>query len=296
MADDAPRNRLGLARWLVSDDHPLTARVAVNRFWEQLFGTGIVETAEDFGSIGTRPSHPQLIDWLARTFQDDLAWDQKAMLRLLVTSAAYRQSAVATPELLEKDLRNRLLARGPRQRLTAEMIRDQALFAADLLSDKRYGPPVMPPQPEGIWNVVYSGNQWITPEGEDRYRRALYTYWRRTSPYPSLITFDAPTRDLCSVRRLTSNTPLQALVTFNDPVYHEAARALARKMQKNASEDLALALTYGYRRILSHAPDSSTLAALEELYQNSLLQTNDSHDALTNVAAVLINLDGAIIR
>ena len=229
---DAPRNRLTLAKWFFSPGQPLTARTAVNRYWEQLFGTGIVETLENFGSVGEEPSHPELLDWLALHFQNDLHWDMKALLRELVTSATYRQSAVATPALTEKDPRNRLLARGPQQRLTAEMIRDQALVASGLLSDTMGGPPVMPPQPAGVWNSVYNDSKWKDATGPNRYRRAVYTYIKRTSGYPSFLTFDASDHDTSLARRIPTNTPLQALVTLNDPVYQEASEALARRMMK----------------------------------------------------------------
>ena len=228
----APRNRLTLAKWFFSPEQPLTARTAVNRYWEQLFGTGIVETLENFGSVGEEPSHPELLDWLALHFENDLHWDMKALLREIVTSATYRQSAKSTPELTEKDPRNRLLARGPQQRLTAEMVRDQALMASGLLSDKMGGPPVMPPQPEGVWNSVYNDSKWVDAKGPDRYRRAIYTYIKRTSGYPSFLTFDASDHDTSLARRIPTNTPLQALVTLNDPVYQEASEALAQRMMK----------------------------------------------------------------
>ena len=226
---DAPRDRLGLARWLVAKDNPLTARVVANRFWEQCFGRGLVETLEDFGAQGAAPTHPELLDWLALELMER-DWSMKQLCRTIVTSATYRQNSDATPELLEADLFNRLMARGPRFRLEAEMVRDQALAVSGLLSPKLYGPPVYPPQPEGIWQVVYSGESWMSSSGEDAHRRGLYTYWRRTSPYPSMTTFDAPSREVCTPRRVRTNTPLQALVTLNDPVFVEAAQALARRM------------------------------------------------------------------
>ena len=220
----APRNRLTLAKWFFMPGQPLTARVAVNRYWEELFGTGIVETLENFGSVGEEPSHPELLDWLALHFQNDLHWDMKALLRELVTSATYRQSAATTAALTAKDPRNRLLAHGPQQRLTAEMVRDQALVASGLLSTVMGGPPVMPPQPAGVWNSVYNDSKWTDATGPNRYRRAIYTYIKRTSGYPSFLMFDASDRDTSLPRRIPTNTPLQALVTLNDPVYQEAAR------------------------------------------------------------------------
>lgn len=227
---EAPRNRLTLARWLVAPENPLTARVIANRYWEQLFGIGLVQTSEEFGIQGEPPSHPALLDWLA-TELVRLQWDMKAFVKLLVTSAAYRQSSLVTPALQEKDPDNRLLARGPRVRLSAEMIRDQALAVAGLLSDKMYGPSVRPPQPAFGLNAAFGRSMdWQTSAGPDRFRRGIYTEWRRTNPYPSMSTFDAPNRDVCVVRRARTNTPLQALVTLNDQVYLEAAQGLARRL------------------------------------------------------------------
>src|SRR5207248_3118501 len=227
---EGPVNRLALARWLVDENNPLTARVFANRFWEQVFGIGLVTTSEEFGSQGDLPTHPELLDWLA-TELIRLQWDQKAFLKLIVTSAAYRQSSRVTPELLARDPDNRLLARGPRVRLSAEMVRDQALAVSSLLSSKMYGPPVKPPQPTLGLNAAFgSAVDWQTSAGDDKYRRALYTTWRRSSPYPSMAAFDAPNREVCTLRRTRTNTPLQALVTLNDPVYVEAAQALARRI------------------------------------------------------------------
>ena len=209
------KDRLGVAQWLVSPDNPLTARVAVNRYWAQLFGTGIVETEEDFGTQGELPSNPELLDFLALEYIR-LKWDTKALLREIVTSATYRQSAKVTPELLAKDPHNRLLTRGPRFRLEAEMVRDQALQVSGLLSRKMHGPSVYPPQPPGLWQAAFNGQRnWTTSTGEDKYRRGLYTFWRRTVPYPSMAAFDAPSREVCNVRRIRTNTPLQAFVTLN---------------------------------------------------------------------------------
>ena len=279
----------------------------MNRYWEQLFGTGIVETLENFGSVGEEPSHPELLDWLALHFQNDLHWDMKALLRELVTSASYRQSAKATPALVERDPRNRLLARGPQQRLTAEMVRDQALLASGLLSDKMGGPPVMPPQPDGVWNSVYNDTQWKDATGPGRYRRAIYTYIKRTSGYPSFLTFDASDHDTSLARRIPTNTPLQALVTLNDPVYYEAAEALAQRMiAKQRSVDAGI--RYGARLVLSRDPTEQELAALRALFRKtaatSILQpaaaTAHGNDreltAMTAVASVLINLDASLTR
>jgi hypothetical protein len=227
LASGAPEvgmTRLDMAHWIASPENPLTARVMVNRLWGELFGIGIVETAEDFGTSGTLPSHPELLDHLAVRFINQHRWSIKPMLREMVLSATYRQTHRASKELIEKDPSNRLLARGPRTRLSAERVRDQALSVAGLLSPKMHGPPVYPPQPAGIWNSIYSGRKWLESTGEDRFRRGIYTYQNRTSGYPGFLTFDAPSRDLCSARRIASNTPLQALVTLNDPAHIEAAQ------------------------------------------------------------------------
>jgi mono/diheme cytochrome c family protein len=228
MPEDQMPNRLGLARWLVGRGNPLTARVTVNRAWEQFFGRGIVETSEDFGTQGAPPSHPELLDWLATEFVR-LKWSQKTLDRLIVTSATYRQDASAGESLIDKDPYNRLLARGPRFRMEAEMIRDVALAASGLLSEKIGGPSVFPLQPDGIWDNPYSDAKWVTSDGEDKYRRGLYTFSRRTSPYPAFMTFDATSREFCTVRRVRTNTPLQALTLLNDEAFFEAARALAAR-------------------------------------------------------------------
>ena len=241
-------NRLGLAEWLVSEDNPLTARVTVNRFLEALFGRGIVETSEDFGTQGERPTNPELLDWLATEFMRQ-QWSMKKILRLMVTSATYRQSSRVTPELQELDPYNKLLARGPRFRVDAEIVRDIALSVSGLLSQRIGGPSVFPYQPEGVWDRPYNDDKWVISEGEDRHRRALYTFIRRTSPYPPLITFDAPTREFCTVRRVRTNTPLQALTTLNDPAFFEAAQALARIMVKEGGPDTSAKLRYGFRRV-----------------------------------------------
>lgn len=223
----------------------------VNRLWEQLFGRGLVSSMEDFGSQGYAPTHPELLDWLALRFSQDLDWDIKKLLKEILMSATYRQSSHFKDPKEDPDPLNEWLARGPRLRLTAEQIRDQALAVSGLLSEKIGGPSVMPEQPDGIWQVVYSGDEWLTSKGEDKHRRALYTFWRRTSPYPSIIAFDAPSREFCLPKRIATNTPLQALVTLNDPVYLEAAVALGRKVLENYSEDeerLALLYSLAMRR------------------------------------------------
>jgi len=262
---DVPVDRLALAQWLVDPENPLTARVVVNRLWETIFGIGLVRTGEEFGSQGEPPSHPELLDWMAVELMER-KWDINHMIRLMVNSAAYRQSSRVSPELAAQDPDNRLLARGPRFRLAAETIRDQALFVSGLLSPKRYGPPVRPPQPKmGLSAAFGSGTDWETSPGEDRHRRALYTTWRRSNPYPSMATFDAPNREVCLVRRERSNTPLQALVTLNDPVYIEAAQALARRMV-SAGATPEERLRHGYRLCLSRAPSDEELERLKEFH------------------------------
>ncbi|MFM7101549.1 MAG: DUF1553 domain-containing protein, partial [Verrucomicrobiota bacterium] len=301
-----PADRLAAARWLVSPENPLTARVFVNRIWAEIFGTGLVETLEDFGSTGQAPSHPELLDHLAVQFPSQLGWSLKALLRRLVLSSTYRQDHRATPEHLARDPRNRLLARGPRTRLTAEMIRDQALTAAGLISRRMSGPPVMPPQPEGVWQVVYNGAQWVTPADDNRYRRALYTYWRRTSPYPSFLTFDASSREVCTPRRVVTSTPLQALVTLNDPVYQEAARGLARRLQ-TAGPTPEARLEWGWQAVIGTPPRPEAITQLARLQENALADyrerpalappgSSPEEAALTLVASTLLNLDEALSK
>ncbi|MGX5820065.1 DUF1553 domain-containing protein [Chitinophaga lutea] len=302
----APRNRMGLAQWIVSEDNPLTARVMVNRFWEQLFGTGIVETLEDFGTQGFLPSHPALLDYLAYSFIHRHHWSMKSLLKEMVMSAAYRRDSHNTPALQEKDPANRLLARGPRFRLTAEQVRDQALAVSGLLCDNMHGPSVMPYQPDGIWQAVYSGETWKTGRLGDQHRRAVYTYIRRTSPYPSMITFDGASREVCLQRRIRTNTPLQALVTLNDPVYLEAARALAQRMEVTGKTDAKACIRDGYKAAMLQEIAPAKLAALDKLYGQALQQYKNDPDAagkllqgkgdahlaaLTVVANAILNLD-----
>jgi len=284
LPDGAPRDRLALARWLVSPENPLTARVFANRFWEQIFGIGLVATSEEFGSQGELPSHPELLDWLATELMR-LNWDQKAFLKMLVMSAAYRQSSRVTPELFARDPDNRLLARGPRVRLSAEMVRDQALAVSGLLSPKLYGPPVKPLQPAvGLTAAFGSGIDWQTSSGEDKHRRGLYTTWRRSNPYPSMATFDAPNREVCTLRRNRSNTPLQALVTLNDPVYVEAAQALARRIVKEGGADAAARIDFAFRLCLSRAPTSAESARLTRLVDESLADFGANQAAAKKLA------------
>jgi hypothetical protein len=312
MRDDQPANRLGLARWLVDERNPLVARVAVNRLWQQVFGRGIVETSEDFGTQGAPPSHPELLDWLATEFIQK-GWSQKALLRLIVTSSTYRQSSAVTSELAERDPDNRLLARGPRFRMEAEMVRDVTLAASGLLSAKMHGPSVFPLQPPGIWNQPYSSDKWTTSEGEDRYRRSLYTFWRRTSPYPAFMTFDTTSREFCTVRRVRTNTPLQALTLLNDPASFEAARALATRMIAAGATPRARAAV-GVRLVLSRAAVPAELDRLIALFQSERARYTSRIDearrvigqpgasgaedlaAWTMVANALLNLDEAVTK
>ncbi|QNN24621.1 DUF1549 domain-containing protein [Planctomycetales bacterium ZRK34] len=281
---DAPRNRLGLAKWLVARDNPLTARVQVNRYWARLFGLGLVETEEDFGTQGIAPSHPKLLDWLAVCYMDDCDWSAKKLLKTIVMSATYQQSSRITGELLDQDPRNVLLSRGPRFRISAEMVRDQSLASAGLLSEKMYGPSVMPPQPGDIWQVVYSGDKWATSKHDDRYRRGLYTFIRRTSPYPSMITFDGTSREVCTIRRIRTNTPLQALVTLNDPVYIEAAQALARRIVSEAAPTVDARIAYGFRLVLIRPPHRDEIARLTRLYETELAHYQSDESAARDMA------------
>jgi hypothetical protein len=275
---DAPRNRLGLARWLVSPSNPLTARVAVNRYWQLVFGEGLVRTPNDFGMQGELPTHPDLLDWLAVHFAQGspdrrtTPWNIKALIRLIVTSATYRQSSAYTPALLARDPSNRLLARGPRYRLAAEIIRDQALSLGGLLVDRVGGPSVRPYQPPGLWEAVsYNGEVTYEPDhGPSLYRRTLYTYWKRQAPPPGVLTFDAPTREICSVRRSRTNTPMQALVLLNDVTYVEAARGLATRMLRDGGRDPAERVRFGFRCATGRLPDPSEAAALKGYYEHQL--------------------------
>lgn len=267
--DSLPKNRLGLARWIVSRDNPLTARVAMNRLWESIFGVGIVRTSEEFGSQGDFPIHPELLDWLAAEFVES-GWDTKKMLSLLLNTRAYRQSAASDAKRNEIDPDNRFVARGPRFRPSGEMLRDQALAVSGLLSTKLYGAPVRPMRPNLGLSIAFGGSgDWATSSGEDRHRRSLYTDTRRSTPYPSFATFDAPNRETCVIRRDRSNTPLQAFVTLNDPVYIEASQALARRVLKEAPE-----ATVGLRRAfvwcLAREPEAAELATLHRLLAQSL--------------------------
>lgn len=268
LPEGSPVDRLALARWLVAEENPLTARVIANRCWEQIFGAGLVLTSEEFGSQGEPPTHPELLDWLAVELVRG-GWDLKGFIKLLVTSAAYRQDSRVDPELLNRDPDNQLLSRGPRFRLSAEMIRDQSLAVSGLLSPKMYGPPVKPPQPSSGLSAAFGGGiDWTTSPGADKYRRGLYTTWRRSNPYPSMATFDAPNREVCIVRRMRTNTPLQALVTLNDPVYIEAAQALARRIAARGGS-AAEKVKFGFQLCLSRPPSDVEVERLVRLFETS---------------------------
>lgn len=318
---DSPKNRLTLANWLVDTRNPLTARVIVNRYWEQLFGTGIVESSEEFGAQGELPSHPELLDWLASDLMNN-NWDTRRLLKQIVMSATYRQSSAVDANALQIDPNNRLLARGPRVRLSAEMIRDQALAVSGLLSSKMFGPPVQPPQPKIGLKPAFTGKttDWTDSVGEDRYRRGIYTEWRRSAPYPSMATFDVNSREVCEIRRSATNTPLQALVTLNDPVFVEAAQALARRiaLHSNRSNPNSIA-EYGFRLCLIRKPTQPELDRIVALFKKTrdhfaehpedaaMLATDPLNPpppgtdlvelaAWTTVANVLLNLDEMLLK
>ncbi|MFK7921636.1 MAG: DUF1553 domain-containing protein [Bacteroidia bacterium] len=260
---DYPQNRLGLAQWLFHPDHPLTARVAVNRYWQMLWGRGLVKSADDFGNQGDLPSHPELLDWLAIEFQAS-GWDVKALLRLIVTSTSYRQSSVASPEEIAQDPDNIWLSRGPKLRLTAEMIRDQALAAAGLLHQQIGGPSVKPYQPAGLWRV--NGTRYQPDSGVSLFRRSLYTFWKRSIPYPTQSTFDAPSRSRCVVKREETSTPLQALILLNDPTFVEAAQHLGQQIA--AKEQLETGITAVFRSLAGRVPRPEELGLLMEVYES----------------------------
>jgi hypothetical protein len=309
---DAPNNRLGLAKWLVDPANPLTARVAVNRYWQMYFGTGIVKTTEDFGSQGEWPGNPELLDYLATEFVRT-GWDVKAMQKTIVMSATYRQTSKAAPELLQRDPENRLLARGPRFRLPAEAVRDQALAVSGLLAEKIGGPSVKPYQPVGLWKELSGGDDYPQDHGENLYRRSLYTFWKRASPPPMMANFDSAGREACSVRENRTNTPLQALDLMNDVTFIEASRALAQRMMKNGG------LEYGFRLVTSRLLPARERSVLMNAYNYNLDRFQSDPDAAlrlisqgesprdttldpnqlaawTNVASLLLNLDETVTR
>ncbi|MEJ6634819.1 MAG: DUF1553 domain-containing protein, partial [Akkermansiaceae bacterium] len=282
--EGAPKNRLGVAQWIMSKENPYTARVAVNRLWARLFGMGIVETEEDFGIQGTTPSHPALLDWIALEYQKN--WDTKKLLKLLVSSHTYRQSAIADSIRLEKDPRNIYLSRGPRFRLGAEVVRDNALAVSGLLSDRRYGPPVFPPNPiKRYVNAFTGGMTWVESQGQDRHRRALYTFLKRSSPHPLFETFDMATREVCNMRRIRTNTPLQSFMTLNDIAFIEAAQSLARMMtaySANPDEQIA----HGLHRALLRPGTPAQIETLSELYHDTLSTYEQDAEAAKKMSGV----------
>jgi hypothetical protein len=311
LAPDLPRNRLGLAKWMVDPQNPLTARAAVNRFWAMVFGTGIVKTLEDFGSQGEWPVHPELLDWLAVDFIES-KWSVKHLLKTMVMSATYRQSSKLTPNLLKRDPENRLLARGARFRLSAEVIRDQALAVSGLLVDKVGGPPVKPYQPAGLWQELAGGKGYEEDSGEGLYRRSLYSYWRRTVAPPNMVTFDSPTRETCVIRETRTNTPLQALTLMNDVIYVEAARKLAEQMFDKG-------IDAPFEHVLSRPPAPHESAALQKalskLQHYYRANPSDAEKylgvgksprnpkiaapelaAYTGVASIILNMDEAVTK
>ncbi len=313
-----PNNRLGLARWLVSPEHPLTARVAVNRFWQLYFGQGLVSTSEDFGAQGESPSHPQLLDWLATEFVR-LGWDMKALQRVIVTSATYRQSSTISPDLLLLDPENRLLARGPRRRLPAETIRDQALFVSGLLTNRIGGASVKPYQPEGLWQEIATDTEYIQSHGDDLYRRSLYTYWKRTVAPPTMVTLDATSREACTVQRARTNTPLQALALMNDITFVEAARVFAQRVMEDVNGSVEVRLSHAFLTVTARTPQPEELAVLERRFHRSLeifrndhaaarelihvgeFSVNETLDvcelaALTTVTSLILNLDEVVTK
>ena len=308
---DGPQNRLGLARWLIGDENPLTARVRMNQIWQMFFGQGIVETTEDFGTQGARPSHPELLDWLATEFVAR-KWDQKAMYRLIVSSSTYRQASNVTPDLLERDPANVLLARGPRFRVEAEMVRDIALAVSGLLSTRMGGPAVFPPQPPGLWSFpgFQDTDLYVESQGEDRVRRALYTFIRRTIRYPSLTVFDAPAHDTTLARRPRTNTPLQALTTLNDPAFFEAAQAMARRIVKEGGAEARSRATYGFRLVTSRKPNGVELEGLLSAFEKERQYFQSHQDeaeklagarnpelaAWSVVSNALLNLDATVTK
>ena len=310
----APRNRLGLAMWLTSKQNPLTARTMVNRVWEQLFGTGLAETLEDFGSQGISPTHPELLDWLSYRFMNDYNWSTKQLIKLVVMSATYRQDSKISPDILKKDPYNKYYARGARVRLSGEQLRDQALCISGLLSDKMYGPSVFPYQPNGIWSSPYNGSKWVQSKDEDQYRRALYTYWKRSSAYPSMLTFDGVSREVCTVRRIRTNTPLQALTSLNDSANIDIARHFARRMQDIGGSVAGNQINKGYNIATNNSLNEDSKKALINLYGKAYERFKDDPDntckmnggngypndaetaALTVVANAILNLDEVVTK
>ncbi|MDN3658258.1 DUF1553 domain-containing protein [Ferruginibacter paludis] len=311
---NAPANRLGMAQWLTSDQNPLTARTMVNRVWEQLFGTGLVETLEDMGSQGTTPTHQELLDWLSYRFMHGDQWSVKKLIKTIVLSSTYRQDSKITVEQLQKDPLDKFYARYPRVRLSAEQIRDQALCISGVISNKMFGPSVFPYQPKGIWLSPWNGAEWVQSKNEDQYRRALYTYWKRSAAYPSMLTFDGVSREVCTVRRIRTNTPLQALTALNDSAYIDLARHFAYRMQTLAGSEVAKQIKTGFKLATHHEIDAGSLQALTNLYKKGYDQfknnadntcemvgginehTNPETAALIVVANAILNLDEVVTK
>jgi hypothetical protein len=287
-------NRLALARWLVSKDNPLTARVTVNRFWQMLFGTGLVKTVEDFGSQGELPVYPELLDLLAVEFMDS-GWDVKRLLKTIVMSDTYRQSSRVTPELLAKDPENRLLARGARIRLGPEAIRDQALLVSKLLVEKVGGPSVKPIQPPGLWKELAGGKDYEPDTGDGLHRRSLYTYWRRTVAPPFMMNFDSPNREVCTVRETRTNTPLQALNLMNDPAFTEAADALGDRMQR-AESSVEERVRWIYREVLGRDPKAEEAEAVSSFIETMRRRKQSETVAYSAAASLILNLDETITK
>jgi hypothetical protein len=306
MPKHAPANRLGLAKWMTDPQHPLVARTMVNRVWEQLFGVGLAETLEDLGTQGIAPTHPELLDYLAWQLVHTYRWSVKKLIREIVTSATYRQASRVTEEKLAKDPLNLYLSRAPRVRLSAEQVRDQALAVTGLLSRKMYGPGVMPYQPKGIWLSPWNGKDWQKSTGEDQYRRGLYTYWKRSAPYPSMMTFDGTSREVCTTRRIRTNTPLQALVTLNDSVYVEAARHLSQQLVHDFPK-VEDQLVQAYEQVTGRRITPAKQEVLMALYRKKMpgtaagnfqkiAQRKPDTDALALVVMALLNLDEVLTK
>lgn len=314
MPAGAPKNRMGLALWLTSKKNPLVARTMVNRLWEQLFGTGIVETLEDMGTQGMPPTHRELLDYLSYEFMNDYKWSLKSLLKEIVMSATYRQDSKLREDLKEKDLFNKLYARGPRVRLSAEQVRDQALCFTGMMNEKMYGPSVFPYQPKGIWLSPWNNAEWKMSDSAQQYRRAVYTYWKRTAPYPAMITFDVASRELCTPRRVRTNTPLQALVTLNDSAYVDMSRRFAWRMQREGGAAIREQIGKGYEWMVYRPITPAKLNILMKLYDEALAtfkkkeeaatamngyqekQASAETAALTVVANAMLNLDEVITK
>jgi Protein of unknown function (DUF1553)/Protein of unknown function (DUF1549)/Planctomycete cytochrome C len=310
LPNNAPNNRLGLALWMTSKDNPLVARTMVNRVWEQLFGMGLVETLEDLGSQGAAPTNKELLDYLSYKFMNDYKWSVKTLIKEIMLSATYQQSSKVTLDGLEKDPSNRYLARGPRVRLSAEQVRDQALAVSGVLSPEMYGSPVMPYQPEGIWGSPYNGDKWVKSDKSQQYRRAIYTFWKRTSPYPSMISFDGVGREVCVSRRIRTNTPLQALVTLNDSVYVDISAKLALRAWRISNKSYLESIKTAYLLASGKKISEQNFAILSKLYQKTLNiyrqdsqktkalsgEENPEMAALILVSNTILNLDEVITK